>query len=251
MTVASCSCRPATRPPTGGASAISSQATHWTACTCSARSACLIGAARPTTSFRPVRQARTGPTASCSGARYALTRGGAASVPVGGTVPRVNVPTLIVTGPVGVGKTTVADEMGYALRDGKVPYATVDFDRLRACYPRPAEDDRWGNRIGLTNLAAIWKNYRAAGARRLLIACVIERRSDLDGFREAVPGADIQARVRKRSHGTGIEWDLNRAMELVALMDAQPVEDMLVDTEDRAPPTIARDILQRAGWLPT
>jgi gluconate kinase len=184
-------------------------------------------------------------------------------VPGGGTVPRVSVPTFIVTGPVGVGKTTVADEMGYALRDANVPHATVDFDRLTACYPRPAEDDRWGNGIGLTNLAALWKNYQAAGARRLLIACVIEKRSDLDGFREAVPGADIlvvrlratpdtlQARVRKRSHGTGMEWDLNRAVELAALMDAQPVEDMLVDTEDRDPPTIARDILQRAGWLPT
>jgi adenylylsulfate kinase len=175
----------------------------------------------------------------------------------------VSVPTLIVTGPVGVGKTTVADEMGYALRDGKVPHATVDFDRLSACYPRPADDDRWGNRIGLTNLAAVWNNYQVAGARRLLIACVIEKPSDLDGFREAVAGADIlvarlratpktlQARVRKRSHGTGMEWDLNRTVELAALMDAHPVEDMLVDTEDRDPPTIARDILLRAGWLPT
>lgn len=180
-----------------------------------------------------------------------------------GTVPPVNVPTIIVTGPVGVGKTTVADEMGYALRDAAVPHATIDLDRLRAGYPRQANDDRWGTKLGLTNLAAVWKNYQAAGARRLLIACVIEKRSDLDRFREAVPGADIlvvrlratpetlRARVRKRSHGTGMEWDLNRAVELAALMEEQPVEHMLVDTEDRDPPTIARDILQRAGWLPT
>lgn len=178
-----------------------------------------------------------------------------------GTVPPVKVPTIIVTGPVGVGKTTVADEMGYALRDAQVPHATIDFDRLRACYPRPPEDDRWGNKIGLTNLAAVWKNYRAAGARRLLVASVIEERSDLDGFREAVPGADIlvvrlratpetlQARVRKRSHGTGIEWDLNRAVELAALMDAQSVEDILIETEGREPTTIAHDLLRRTGWI--
>lgn len=173
----------------------------------------------------------------------------------------MTVPTIIVTGPVGVGKTTVADEMGYALRNAKVPHATIDFDRLRACYPRPADDDRWGNKMGLTNLAAVWKNYRTAGALRLLIACVVERRSELDGFREAVTGADIlvvrlratpetlQTRVRKRSHGTGIEWDLNRAIELAALMDARPVEDMLVETEDADPPTIAHDILRGAGWI--
>lgn len=179
----------------------------------------------------------------------------------GFTVPSVNVPTIIVTGPVGVGKTTVADEMGYALRDAEIPHATIDFDRLRACYPRPAADDRWGNKIGLTNLAAVWKNYRAAGARRLIIATVIERHSDLDGFRDAVPGATIlvvrlratsetlQARVHKRSHGSGIEWELNRAVELAALMDAQPVENMLVETDGREPTIIAHDILRRAGWI--
>lgn len=178
-----------------------------------------------------------------------------------GTVPPVNVPTIIVTGPVGVGKATVADEMGYALRDAKVPHATIDLDRLRAGYPRQADDDRWGTKLGLTNLAAVWNNCRAAGARRLLIACVVEKRSELDGFREAVPGADIllvrlratpetlQARVRRRGHGTGMEWDLNRAVELAALMDAQPVEDMLVETEGRDPTTIAHDILRRAGWI--
>src|SRR5437899_10227382 len=79
----------------------------------------------------------------------------------------VNVPTIIVTGPVGVGKTTVAQEMGLLLLDAKVPHATVDFDQLTACYPRPADDDRWGTKLGLLNLAALWKNYERSGARRL------------------------------------------------------------------------------------
>ena len=85
-------------------------------------------------------------------------------------VPLVNVPTIIVTGPVGVGKTTVAEEMGMLLLAAKVPHATVDFDQLTACYPRPADDDRWGTKLGLMNLAALWKNYERSGARRLLLA---------------------------------------------------------------------------------
>lgn len=177
------------------------------------------------------------------------------------TVPLVSVPTILVTGPVGVGKTTVAEEMGYVLLAAKVPHATVDFDQLTACYPRRADDDRWGTKLGLMNLAALWKNYRASGACRLLIARVIESRSDLDGFRKAVPGADIlvvrlraapttlQERVRQRGQGVGMEWHLDRAVELAAQMDAEPVEDLLVETEGRDPTTIARDILQRAGWL--
>jgi len=173
----------------------------------------------------------------------------------------MSVPVLLVTGPVGVGKTTVDEEMGLLLLDAKVPHATVDFDQLTACFPRPADDDRWGTKLGLMNLAALWKNYEQSGARRLLIARVIESRSDLDGFREAVPGADIlvvrlraapdtlQSRVRQRGPGRGMEWHLHRAVELAPLMDAQHVEDVLIETDGRDATNIARDILLRVGWL--
>jgi adenylylsulfate kinase len=173
----------------------------------------------------------------------------------------VSVPTIIVTGPVGVGKTTVAGEMGLLLLDAKVPHANVDFDQLTACYPRPADDDRWGTKLGLMNLSALWKNYERSGARRLLIARVLESRSELDGFREAIPGAEIQvvrlraalktlqSRVRQRGPGRGMEWHLNRAVELAPLMDAQHVEDVLVETDGRDAGSIARDILIGVGWL--
>ena len=177
------------------------------------------------------------------------------------SVPRMTVPTIIVTGPVGVGKTTVAEEMGLVLVEAKVPIATVDFDQLTTCYPRSADDDQWGTRLGLTNLAALWKNYEQAGARRLIIARVLESRSELDGFREAVPGADVlvvrlraapetlQARVRQRGPGRGMEWHLHRAIELAPLMDAQRVEDVLIETDGRDAVSIARDILGRVGWI--
>ena len=137
----------------------------------------------------------------------------------------LGVPTIIVTGPVGAGKTTVAQEMGLILLDAKVPHANVDFDQLTACYPRPVDDDRWATNLGLRNLAALWRNYQASGARRLLIARVIESRAELDGFRQAVPGADIvvvrlraapetlHTRVRQRRQGR-MEWHLDGAVEL-------------------------------------
>jgi len=173
----------------------------------------------------------------------------------------VNVPTIIVTGPVGVGKSTVAEAMGYLLLAAKIPHANVDFDQLTAG-PRTADDDVWGTKLGLSNLAAIWKNYQLAGARRLIIARVIESRSELDGFRRAVPGADIalvrlraapgtlQARVRRRGPWRDMEWHLKRSVELGAQMDAQPFEDVLIETDDRDVTAVARDVLHRAGWLP-
>jgi len=66
------------------------------------------------------------------------------------------------------------------------------------------------------NLAALWKNYERSGARRLLIARVLESRSYLDGFREAVPGAESSSCVcarRPRRSGGGcviadrVAWD--------------------------------------------
>ncbi|MDQ3096716.1 MAG: hypothetical protein M3Q61_00930 [Chloroflexota bacterium] len=117
-------------------------------------------------------------------------------------------------------------------------------------------------KLGLMNLAALWKNYERSGARRLLIACVLESRSELDGFRQAVPGADIlvvrlraapetlQSRVRQRGPGRGMEWDLHRTVELAPQMDAEQVEDIVVETDGKDAVSIAQDILVRVGWLP-
>lgn len=174
----------------------------------------------------------------------------------------VRVPTILVTGPVGVGKTTLAETMGRLLRDAEVPHATVDFDQLTACYPRLPDDDGWGTNLGLTNLAVLWRNYAARGADRLLLARVIEDRKELDGYRAAVPGAEITVvrlrapvatlheRIRRRGEGRGMDWHLNRAVELAPLMDSQHVEDFVIETEERTPGELALEVLRRVGWLP-
>ncbi len=174
----------------------------------------------------------------------------------------MQVPTILVTGPVGVGKTTLIEAMGRLLRDAAVPHATVDFDNLTACYPRSPDDDVWGTNLGLANLAALWRNYQALGASRLLLARVIEDRKELDGYRNAVPGAEIvvvrlraspstlQQRVRARGESRGMQWHLERAVELAALMEKRRVEDFVVETEARQPGELAWETLRRVGWLP-
>lgn len=47
-----------------------------------------------------------------------------------------------------------------------------------------------------------------------------------------------------------MEWHLRRAVELAPPMDAQHVEDVLVETDGHDTVNIARDILLRVGWLP-
>src|SRR5690242_16444029 len=97
---------------------------------------------------------------------------------------------LVLTGPVGVGKTAVAAEISNRLRDMQVPHALVDMDWLRECHPSPPHDP-FHTVLGLRNLAAVWTNYRTAGAARLIIVDIIETRSALNDYRAAIPNARI------------------------------------------------------------
>ena len=172
----------------------------------------------------------------------------------------MRVPTLVVTGPVGVGKTTTAHEVGGRLARAGVAHAVVDLDALAASYP-PPPGDPFNAGMAYRNLAAVWANYAAAGAERLIVAYVIEARGEIEPRRAAVPGADIvvvrlraadetlRSRVSGRDHGASREWHLHRAVELARLMDERAIEEHLVETDGRAIGDVADDVLHRVGWL--
>lgn len=169
------------------------------------------------------------------------------------------VPVMIVTGPVGVGKTTVAAAVSDLLDRAAVPHAMVDADHLRWCYPSPPADPFRGA-LGLQNLAAVWANYREAGADRLVLADVVESRDQLADYRAAVPGASLQVvrltaplaaierRLAGRDTGDALAWHRRRAAELAAIMARNRVEDLLIETADRSPAEIAREALSCARW---
>src|SRR5580700_6938474 len=79
------------------------------------------------------------------------------------------VPVLVLTGPVGVGKSTIAAEAAWLLRQADVAHALVDLDRIEQCWPVPA-DDPGNERVSRRNLACMWANFRQAGADRLIFA---------------------------------------------------------------------------------
>jgi deoxyadenosine/deoxycytidine kinase len=62
-------------------------------------------------------------------------------------MPSQNIPVLVITGPVGVGKTTVATALSELLCQADLAHAVIDLDWLRWCYLSPAEIPsslRWG-----------------------------------------------------------------------------------------------------------
>ena len=171
----------------------------------------------------------------------------------------IRVPVMLITGPAGAGKTTVAAGVSELLESAEITHAFVDIDSLRWYYPSPAHD-RFRTELAMKNLAAVWANFQAAGITRLVLADVLESREDLVQYRTAVTGADIfvvrlqasldtlLSRLRIREIGTSLDWHLHRAAELSQQMDRDKVEDILVDTDGKSVAAIAREILTRSNW---
>lgn len=64
-------------------------------------------------------------------------------------------PLLIISGPIGVGKTTIGQEISNLLDRQGVAHSFIDLDALTQTYPRPA-DNRYGYRLAFRNLRAVW-----------------------------------------------------------------------------------------------
>ena len=161
---------------------------------------------------------------------------------------------LLISGPVGVGKTSVGFEVSDLLCEHGVAHTFIDLDQLRYTYPRPA-GDRFGGQLGMKNLRDVWRNAVEAGSRNLIIASVIETWADVEDIRQVVPGADVvvcqlrarvetlAVRVRQREKGKGLEWHLRRSAELAEILAGEAVPmDFEVWTDEMGVGAIAQKI---------
>ena len=171
----------------------------------------------------------------------------------------VPVPTLLISGTVAAGKSTVAAELNDTLAALKIPNAAVDLDALVWQWPSSSP---WNSDLMFENLAALWPNYQARGVTHLVLACVLEDAADLDRYRAAVPGAQITVcrlvaeqatridRLRRRMPpGPRLDWHLARTGELDGILERRAHEDFVVDNGLRSPREVGIEILLRAGWI--
>jgi predicted kinase len=167
------------------------------------------------------------------------------------------VPVLLVTGPIGVGKTAVLHEADALLIEAGTGHATVELEEIAGCWTDAMESTRAS--LVYQNLAALWSNFAAAGASRLLLSGLLEQRSELRRVSEAVPGAAVtvvrlyaplsvlEQRIRLREPGSP-EGEINGARWWAEHLDKVRPEDHLVDTADRPVDEIAHEVLRLAGW---
>lgn len=171
-----------------------------------------------------------------------------------------SLPLLAISGPVGVGKTTVGNEVSNLLNRQGVAHTFIDIDTLAGTYPRPP-DDRFGNRLALRNLRDVWANCACSGSRNLIVTRVLERHQDIDELQHAVPGskpivcqlraseATLIQRVRARELGSGREWHETRALELAESLRRTAPADFHVDTDGRSLLDIADEVVGQIEWV--
>ncbi len=167
---------------------------------------------------------------------------------------------LLINGTVGSGKTSVADTVGDLLAEAGIANAVIDVDWLRRSWPHPPGDP-FNNAMALRNLSAVARNYLDSGAVRLVLAGVVESRSERDAYQAAlgVPLTVCRLRVAlptvrqrlTRRHDIDADrlpWHLERSGQLDDILERARVEDVAVEAGTGSVRQVAQAVLARIGW---
>ena len=128
---------------------------------------------------------------------------------------------------------------------GVLPAGTPDFDRF----------------LAVENLAAVWRNFSAAGVRRLILARVLQSLDDLDLFAGAIPGCDlvvcrvtverstITRRIREREPGLVRAFLTHASTELDHTIAGLALPGFVVDNRaERSITDVAFEVLDHIDW---
>lgn len=165
------------------------------------------------------------------------------------------IPVLWLCGPPGIGKSTVGWEIFTQLTQAGIEAGYVDIDQLGICYPEPASDPG-RHRMKARNLGAVVANYRAAGARCVIVSGVVDPGRGVPADlipRAAVTVCRLRAgrdELRQRFLGRGGQAGLlEEVLSQAGAMDASDVADVCVDTSGLAAAEAARLVRERiTGW---
>jgi hypothetical protein len=180
----------------------------------------------------------------------------------------------LLTGPPGVGKSTTGFRFYLKCLSAGLTAGYVDLAQVGFLRPAAAADPD-GHLLKARSLAAIWRNYRAAGATHLVVTGMIASRADLRRYTDELQGAGVvhirlragSAELRRRitTRGAGGSWPepgdrlrgqraeflasaARQAVQAAEALDQSDVGGMTVDTSGRSPDESAGMIRDAIGW---
>lgn len=162
---------------------------------------------------------------------------------------------VLLTGPLGSGKTAVAVETGELLGAAGVPHAVVDLDWL--CWAGPALTGAALDAVLCDNLAAVRARYEAAGLTTFVLARSVTSLAQVAAIRAAAGGAlvalrlsvpDDERRARLAARvGTAAAADLDQDAVLSAADVRLPLPALR--NHGRSARQTAAEVIVRLGWL--
>ena len=167
---------------------------------------------------------------------------------------------LLLTGTAGVGKSTVADALGQVLTARGCVTAVVDTDMLAQFGPPPEPNPgpvRFHDQLKCANLAAVWANFKAAGAQFVVVSAGIDSLTLRESYVRSLAGCEVRlvrltadddiVRIRLRRRDTGPRLEQHLRALPGDRRTPTAMEDFTV-TNDRAAADVAQEVLVRAGW---
>ncbi len=169
---------------------------------------------------------------------------------------------LLVSGPAGVGKSTLSYEIAARLRRSGVAHVVLDSDELDRVWPL---SDAAQTELNRANLSAFWSNASARGHHpRVLAGVFFVTDADRAWIDAAVPDAtvtrvvldvsddELERRVRSREIGSGAEDQVARSLSQASHFRVRNAgsRDVLA-TDDLDVAELARRVIERAGWIGT
>lgn len=175
---------------------------------------------------------------------------------------------LLITGPAGIGKSTLSWEISALLAAAQIAHAAIETDELDRVFPRPGRSELEKIQPGAIdvsaiNLGAIWSTYGALGCRRLIMTGVMMHLDfDKRWILSAIPEAQITvvrlsataptllARLAQREIGSGAEDQARRSLRQAERMAGEDVDGLIIlPTDGKRPDELAANVLQQIGWL--
>lgn len=116
-------------------------------------------------------------------------------------------------------------------------------------------------RLAAENLAAVWSSFRRRGARRLVVARIVESADDIAVVAAAVPDCELtvcrlavepdtlQRRLQHREAGTGVEFLTSVTARLAATIGQLELPGFTLKNGDGSSiADLALEVVTRLGW---